>query len=250
MTASPKFHQRSLRRAGSPWHELTTRVRLPFRVESALDALGKDLSPDDFRKVYDAVKAIAGSRQVVINMLAIGQHLNRLRYQVEPECFCRFMTEVLPALGISRSTGYRWLGHAQKLAVCFRNPVIREYLTALTDGRGIIGQGYKPEHADHDRIVLTPAAERAIQKTGPAPTSVQNRTECALWVQAFLKEMGKARSQVRSPGPDLDKERNALVKRFDQFVSRYGLSFGEELCGRMDKILNERAEENGDHLAS
>ena len=217
---------------------------LSLTAETALAAFCQDLLAADLQNVKNAVREITGfQRQIITNMLAIGDQLNKLRSQLQPEIFCRFMTEMLPALGISRSTGYRWLSHADKLGSVFPNPVVRQYLTALTDGRGIIAHGQKHGKPDYAQIMLTPAAEIAIRSTAPAPQSAADRNECEQWVRQFVKAMGKARSRVRSRGSGFNKERDDLIERFGRFASRYGLSLAEELCGCMDKILNERAEE-------
>ena len=217
---------------------------LSLTAEVALEAFCRDLLATDLQNVKNAVREITGfQRQIITNMLAIGDQLNKLRSQLQPEIFCRFMTEMLPALGISRSTGYRWLSHADKLGAVFPNPVVRQYLTALTDGRGIIAHGQKHGKPDYAQIMLTPAAEMAIRTTAPAPESAADRSECELWVRQFVKAMGKARSRVRSRGPGFHRERDDLIERFGRFASRYGLAPAEELCGCMDKILNERAEE-------
>jgi hypothetical protein len=217
---------------------------LSLTAEVALEAFCRDLLATDLQNVKNAVREITGfQRQIITNMLAIGDQLNKLRSQLHPEIFCRFMTEMLPALGISRSTGYRWLSHADKLGAVFPNPVVRQYLTALTDGRGIIAHGHKHGKPDYAQITLTPAAEMAIRTTAPAPESATDRSECEQWVRQFVKAMGKARSRVRSRGSGFNKERDDLIERFDRFASRYGLALAEDLCGCMDKILNERAEE-------
>lgn len=216
---------------------------LSFTAEITLETFCRDLLTADLQNVKNAVKEITGfQRQIITNMLAIGDQLNKLRSQLQPEIFCRFMTEMLPALGISRSTGYRWLSHADKLGAVFPNPVVRQYLTALTDGRGIIAHGQKHGKPDYAQITLTPAAEMAIRTTAPAPQSAADRSECEQWVRQFVKAMGKARSRVRSRGTGFDRERDDLIERFGRFASRYGLSVAEELCGCMDKILNERVE--------
>jgi len=217
---------------------------LSFTAETALEAFCRDLLTADLQNVKNAVKEITGfQRQIITNMLAIGDQLNKLRSQLQPEIFCRFMTEMLPALGISRSTGYRWLSHADKLGAVFPNPVVRQYLTALTDGRGIIAHAQKHGKPDYAQVMLTRAAEMAIRTTAPAPESAADRSECEQWVRQFVKAMGKARSRVRSRGTGFDRERDDLIERFGRFASRYGLSMAEELCGCMDKILNERVEE-------
>lgn len=61
------------------------------------------------------MKEISQARQnIVVNVFAIGDSLNKLRFHLGSDKF-HFMRGVLPTLGISRSTGYRWLGLAERL---------------------------------------------------------------------------------------------------------------------------------------
>lgn len=210
----------------------------------------KLLSPSDSRYVQAAVTDIAElQRQMVINMLGIGERLSKLRSAIGPEKFYRFMSDVLPHSGISRSTGYRWMAIAEKLPFLFPNPAIRQHLMALTDGKGIVTGVEKDGKRDFSHVVLTPAAEAALKSLPPPPKEKQNSAESEHWVREFIRAMGKARSRERIPGRNLTKDRSVLIQRFNRFVSRYGLAAAEDLCGTMDKILTQVAVGN-EHYSS
>jgi hypothetical protein len=190
--------------------------------------------------VTAAVDEIARLRkQMVVNMLAIGEGLIKLRAAIGCEKFSGFMTEVLPALGISRSTGYRWMGFADKLVQVFPNPVVRQQLMVLTDGRGIISNSSR-EEGKHGlaKVVLTRAAEQALRTLPPLPTVEQAPSKSEQWVRQFLYATAKARALDRTPGRNIDKDQRLIVRRFNRFALHYGPSAAEDLCGRLDKILN------------
>jgi len=209
----------------------------------AVDTFCEELSPVNSQIIHDSVTEIAGlQQQIVINMLAIGNSLNRLRSGVGAETFCRFMTDVLPSLGISRSTGYRWLGFAEKLAPLFPNPLIRHHLMALTDGKGLIASLERDGNRDVSRVVLTAAAKAALKAVPPAP-KCKDSVECEQWVRQFIKAVGKARSEARSPQQNLPKDRARIIQHFNRFAVRYGLQAAEDLCGHMDKVLTKMTEE-------
>jgi len=201
----------------------------------------QQLSSCDSKSVQEAVEDIVVLRQqIVINMLRVGERLNRLRAAIGIENFCYFMKYVLPATGISRSTGYRWLGLAERLGSLFPNPSVRQHLMALTDGRGIITRAVDDEEEkDTYKAVLTPAAQAALNNLPPAPKKNGDNTESEAWVRQFIKEMGKARYLARTAPPDASRERIAMIRRFKRFTERYGLKAGEDLCGAMDKILTQ-----------
>src|ERR1051326_4086840 len=110
----------------------------------AVDSFCSALSSANSRIVRDAVEEIATlRREMAVNMLAVGDRLGKLRGEIGPERFSRFMVDVFPALGISRATGYRWLGFAEKLAPLFPNPLVRQHLMVLTNGKGLVANAKK-----------------------------------------------------------------------------------------------------------
>jgi hypothetical protein len=190
-------------------------------------------------------------RQIVINMLAIGDRLNKLRAEIGSHKFHQFMDDVLPLLGISRSTGYRWLGFAERLAPLFPNPLVRHHLMTLTDGKGIITRTRADDrHHGPGDVVLTAAATVALKNMPPPPKTERDSAKCEAWVRSFIKAVWKARSLARSGTSGRDqnviKERVAIIKRFKRFAGRFGLQTAEDLCGFLDKILTELAEEQVD----
>lgn len=222
-----------------------SRSKITVSLEATISTFCKELPTVSCRAVHHAVSEIGGlQRQIVINMLAIGDHLNKLRARIGSQKFHQFMSEVLPLLGISRSTGYRWLGFAEKLAPVFPNPLIRQHLMSLTDGKGIVARLEKKDAAKPDvqDVILTPAASAALKRLPPPPKSQHDSAKCEQWVRRFIKAVGKARSEARSAvGHNVMKDRVAIVRRFKRFASRYGLQTAEDLCGFLDKILTQIA---------
>jgi hypothetical protein len=207
--------------------------------DPAFDEFCKDLSPANCQAVTHAVDEIARLRkQMVVNMLAIGEGLIKLRAAVGCEKFSRFMTDVLPTLGISRSTGYRWMGFADKLVQVFPNPVVRQQLMLLTDGKGIVCNSREEGKHGLTKVVLTRAAEQALRTLPPLPTAQQAPSKSELWVRQFLYITAKSRALDRTPGRNIDKDQRLIVRRFNRFALHYGPSAAEDLCGRLDKILN------------
>ncbi len=229
--------------------------QLSQTLETAINSFCSELRPANFRAVHQAVLKIGGlQRQIVINMLAIGDHLSKLRTEIGPKKFNQFMSEVLPLLGISRSTGYRWLGFAENLPPLFPNPLIRQHLMTLTDGKGIITRSQQnPDDPDAYDVVLTVAAGAALKKVPPAPKDQQDSAKCEEWVRRFIKVMSQARTEARSSSPGtgsqkIAKERLAIIRRFKRFAGRYGVQTAEDLCGLLDKMLTSIAEEEESNL--
>lgn len=215
-----------------------------------IDDFCKELSPTSSRAVTVTVGEISRLRkQMVVNMFAIGESLLRLRDAIGSENFSQFMTAVLPPLGISRSTGYRWLGFADKLTQVFPNPLVRQHLMALTDGRGIVTNA--KENGDHGpaKVVLTRAAETALKTLPPLPENNLGRADSEEWVRQFLHATAKARALDRLPGRNLDKDQQMIVRRFSRFAFHYGPLAAEDLCGQLDKMLNRIVETRGPKCA-
>jgi hypothetical protein len=211
--------------------------------EPVFNEFCKYLSPQDCEVVTSTVNEIARLRkQMVANMLAIGEGLLKLRATIGSEKFSAFMTQILPTLGISRSTGYRWMGFADKLAHVFPNPIVRQQLMVLTDGKGIVSNAQKEGKRGPSKVVLTRAAEQALKVLPPLPNAKQSPSESEQWVRQFLCATAKARALDRTPGRNIDKDQQVIVRRFNRFALQYGPSAAEDLCGRLDKILNHIAD--------
>src|SRR6516162_1133656 len=91
-------------------------VQNPWVHQAELENFCSKLTSVNSRAVVSAVCEIVSLRQqMVVNILAVGERLSELRASLGPVQFSFFMRTILPRLGISRSTGYRWLGLAEKL---------------------------------------------------------------------------------------------------------------------------------------
>jgi len=197
------------------------------------------LSPDNCQAVTEAVDVIARLRKkMVVNMLAIGDDLIKLREAIGSEHFSRFMTDLLPTLGISRSTGYRWMGFADQLAQVFPDPTVRRHLMMLTDGRGIVSNSGKENKNGCAKVVLTRAAEAALKTLPPLPAASQTAQESEQWVRQFVHATARARALDRTPGRSFDHDQRMIIRKFNRFARHYGPSAAEDLCGQLDKMLN------------
>lgn len=222
---------------------ITAGQHLQLSFPATVQSFCRDLSRPISQTVLDTVSEISRLRQqMIVNMLAIGEHLSKLRSAVGAEKFSQFVREILPTLGVSRSTAYRWLSVAERLASIFPNPLIREQLMTLTDGRGIVASAGKGHQREFGEFVLTPAAEAALKTLPPAPTSKHGPADSEQWVRLFIKTTAKARAQVRVGGRNLAKDEGAIVRKFMRFAEYYGPVAAEDLCGQLDKALNRIVE--------
>lgn len=216
--------------------------RLKISYYVAVDQFCKNQPSVHAKAVTSTVAEITRLRQqMVVNILAIGHRLSELRNAIGCKRFSEFMKDVLPMIGISRSTGYRWLGLSEKLGLLFPNPLIREQLMLLTDGKGIvttIGNNDKKSL----KLVLTASAQEALKSLPPPPEAKRGQKESEQWVQQFVTITAKARSELRVPSGSLPKDREAITRRFIRFASLYGTQAAEDLCGDLDKTLNQIVE--------
>ncbi|HEV2961072.1 MAG TPA: hypothetical protein VG649_04540 [Candidatus Angelobacter sp.] len=209
-------------------------------VDAVIKDFCKDLSANDSHVVSSEIVEISGlKQQMVSNMLGIGECLGNVRRIVGLKKFNRFMSDVLPALGISRSTGYRWLGFAEGLAPLFPNPLLRKHLMVLTDGKGIVTYSERHGKRDSSEIVLTAAAQAALASLPPLQKNTRNSAECAEWARQFIKAMNKARSRSRTRGLLMAQDQETVIRLFKRFADRHGWEAAEELCGRLDKELDK-----------
>lgn len=216
------------------------------RLSSVVDEFCVGLSASDCRTVRSTVEEIARlQRQVAVNALAIGDSLCKLRTAIGSQEFHRFMRDVLPKFGVSRSTAYRWLGFTEKLPPLFPNPVVRQYLMAFTDGKGIVMSSKKEGETS---LHLTPAAERALRGLAPAPVGRTDVAAIEQWVRQFIKAIRKVRSEARTKRRSSGEARAAIIQIFSRFAERYGLQAAEDLCGDLDKVLTRLVEESGEKV--
>jgi hypothetical protein len=214
------------------------------RLVTVVDEFCASLSTSESRTVRNTVEEIGRlQRQVAVNALAIGDALYKLRTAIGSQEFHRFMREVLPKFGMSRSTAYRWLSFSERLVPLFPNPTVRQYLMAFTDGKGIV-IGAKSEGAGDVHLGLTPAAENALKSLPPPPTGKTEIAASEEWVRQFIRATRKARWEARSKRKGPAEARAAIIDMFIRFADRYGLQAAEDLCGDLDKTLTQLVDES------
>jgi hypothetical protein len=222
----------------------TNESKLQFKYRASLDRFCAHLGPGDADAITTALDEIMQLRRnMIVNALVIGKCLSGLRSKIGPRTFSQFMRQLLPNVGISRSTGYRWLAYAEGLAVIFPNPLIREGLMALTDGKGIVTTSRRGGYDGLPNLTLTLAAQAALKTVPPAPGLDCGREGSERWIRHFIEATAKARSDLRASRASLVKEQTALIERFKRFVACHGCRAGEDLCGALDKILNRLVED-------
>jgi hypothetical protein len=218
-------------------------------VKTIVDEFCRRLPSDECRIVRSTVEEIERlRRQITVNVLAIGDALQKLRSAIGSQEFHRFMRDVLPTFGLSRSTAYRWLSFIEKLPPLFPNPVVRHYLMAFTDGKGIVTSSKRQGLSDSSDLILTPAAEAALKRLPPVPPSRNNPAAAERWVRQFIKAIGTARSEARMKRRGPGETRAAIIQLFCGFARRYGLQAAEDLCGDLDKVLTQLVQETGEEM--
>ena len=192
-----------------------------------------DSAAQDVRAAVSFIHEVQA--KMVENVLAIGDKLKQLRLVLGADSFSTFVRTVLPKMGISKSTAYRWLGLADSFVGHFPNPAVRAALIAHTDGRGIIS-----EDKDKKTIALTPAFEAGMKLVGSAPTGTLNANEAEQYAIRLITASRKARTEARTGNGKHGAQAKAadrVYKLFSKFVGKYGTKAGESLVGRFDKLL-------------
>jgi hypothetical protein len=220
-------------KAGSGTGQILAKVTT---VSEYVSNFEKELEPTQRKAVSQAVTFISGiQQQMVSNALKIGERLNTLRSEIGEAHFSDFMSKVLPRLGISRSTGYRWAASAGMLEAHVPDSSVRLSLMASTNGQGIIiqeqGKNGKP-----GKWILAPAYQTAFKKAGPAPKD-SDATKIEQYVATVQAEAKKFRTNARTKGSAEGKDRARLVQYFQNFLKKYGSKATEDLLGKFDDAL-------------
>lgn len=188
--------------------------------------------------VKEAVAFISAAQQrMVENVMAIGERLNTLRTEIGADEFATFVKNVLPAMGISRSAGYRWMGISTNLRTTFPNPAVRAAIVAHTDGRGIIAAD------ETGKLELTPAFQTAIKKVGAVPTGSLNTEEAEQYTLRLISEANKARNEARhtTKAEARAKAYKRIEDAFSLYAEKYGIKFANELLNDLGEFLTTQA---------
>jgi hypothetical protein len=186
--------------------------------------------------VRDAQRNVADLwRQSADNALCIGYWLNTLHQLMDAEKFSAYTRVDLAALGISRSSAYRWMVLGKNLQRIFPNSALCDALVRLGDGRGIFAR-FRPQDNDKGKVApappatelegvaqgdnaennnnnedretdrkanlsqmpLTAAAREALAVLPAPPSPKDGYKETNDWARSFIKTMNQARARQRA----------------------------------------------------
>jgi hypothetical protein len=222
--------------------------------------------------VRDAQRNIADLwRQSADNALCIGYWLNTLHRWMDAEKFSAYTRDDLAALGISRSSAYRWMVLGKNLQRIFPNSALCDALVRLGDGRGIFAS-FRPldtgkaeaapapaatdlagaaqsnnvenRKADLSQMPLTAAAREALAVLPAPPSPREGYEETNDWARSFIKAMNQARARQRAEKCAARKtaatQGESLLKRLEDFAADFGAEAFENFRERMDRLFGPR----------
>jgi hypothetical protein len=217
--------------------------------ETVLDAIDVEIKAAPIIEEIDRLRD-----NIVGNTLHIGTRLKELRGVYGARRFSNFMRR-LPDYGISRSTGYRWMVLAEKLALLFPNSVVCNELMRMIDGRGILtgpGKDRKdPDAVDPAHTVLTPAAREALSALPPIPEQGAKEHESRQWAQKFIKAMNKSRArqraEERAARRNPEKEQEAILRKLERLAAGSAPEAVAQLRERIQRLFGAH---DGEHDAA
>jgi hypothetical protein len=226
--------------------------------------------------VRDAQRKVADLwRQSADNALCIGYWLNTLHQLMDAERFSAYTRDDLAALGISRSSAYRWMVLGKNLQRIFPNSALCDALVRLGDGRGIFAP-FRPQDKDNDKdkdkaapvpvatgldgvaqsnhaenrkadlsqMPLTAAAREALAILPAPPSPREGYEETNDWARSFIKAMNQARARQRAEKCAARKtaatQGESLLKRLEDFAADFGAEAFESFRERMDRLFGPR----------
>jgi hypothetical protein len=220
--------------------------------------------------VRDAQRNVADLwRQSADNSLRIGYWLNALRGWMDAEKFSAYTRDDLAALGISRSSAYRWMVLGKNLQRIFPNSALCDALVRLGDGRGIFApfrsldrdkaaiapaandlpgaaQSNNAENrkADLSQMPLTAAAREALAVLPAPPSGREGYKETNDWARSFIKAINQARARQRAEKCAARKtaatQEASLLKQLESFAADFGADQFENFRERMDRLFGPR----------
>jgi hypothetical protein len=185
------------------------------------------------------------------NSFEIGECLLFLHESLTSEEFSEYMSNDLTDLGISRSTGYRWLVLAAKLEDLFPNYLIVEALMRLTGGRGIFADFRLRDNApanvaepDPSETPLTTAAREALAGLRVPPQVEQCDEKAIEWVKSFIRAMNRIRARQRAEkcaaGKTAATQGESLLRKLKDFAADFGAEEFEKFREQMDRFFGPR----------
>jgi hypothetical protein len=249
--------------------------------DEPMDTIG-DLYGQELEQESDAVSEVVRDaqrnvadlwRQSADNALSIGYWLNTLHQLMDAERFSAYTRDDLAALGISRSSAYRWMVLGKNLQRVFPNSALCDALVRLGDGRGIFAP-FRPLDRDNDKdkvvpapaatgldgaaqsnhaenrkadlsqMPLTAAAREALSVLPAPPSPREGYEEANDWARSFIKAMNQARARQRAEKCAARKtaatQGESLLKRLEDFAADFGAEAFENFRERMDRFFGPR----------
>jgi hypothetical protein len=249
--------------------------------DEPMDTIG-DLYGQELEQESDAVSEVVRDaqrnvadlwRQSADNALSIGYWLNTLHQLMDAERFSAYTRDDLAALGISRSSAYRWMVLGKNLQRIFPNSALCDALVRLGDGRGIFAPFRPPDRnndrdkvapapaatgldggaqsnhaenrkADLSQMPLTAAAREALSVLPAPPSPREGYEEANDWARSFIKAMNQARARQRAEKCAARKtaatQGESLLKRLEDFAADFGAEAFENFRGQMDRFFGPR----------
>lgn len=187
----------------------------------------------DVRAAVDAIRA--EQVKMVEAAQAIGERLIAIRTKLGTDLWGTFVDTIVPRMGISRSSAFRWIGSAELVKAQLPNPTVRRALYLLTDGRNLTTTD------DKGKVVLTPAFQKAIKAVGAAPTGTLDDDKAEQYALRLKQELGKAGRNAVTNGEKQKKAAEIIKARFAAFLKSYGTDAAEKLLTALDNHLTQES---------
>lgn len=218
---------------GKSKHVDTPAVEKPRTFTQVLAQFVENI-PNELRKLTSETCELIHGEQVkmVESALAIGAKLREYRNIAGAEIFSTFSRTVLPAMGISQKTAYRYIGKAVALESAIGNKALRNALMLLanngdalvvednkTDDNGnITERGFKL--SDHVADAL-----KSVKRIPNKPSEIESLA------RNVLESANKARQQARTTGNGtrIEQRRKSLSKSVRGFFKSAAIGAGRKL---------------------
>lgn len=162
----------------------------PQNFAEALEAVLLDVPKAAQKTVRDATEYVAKSiRAHARNFLTMGTLCSEVRAGISKAAFSRWISEVLPRVGASSASIYRWMGEAETLKVSVPDENAREALVAVTGGRNLFSR-------EDGQFTLTGAFTSAL-RLHPVPKGATYEA-CLDWSRNVLVKIEQGTKGQRS----------------------------------------------------
>lgn len=169
--------------------------------------------------------------------LVIGERLGALQANIGADKFGTLATNVLPRMGISRSSAYLYIGKAREVRARVSSPLVRNALIMLTDGRGLTTTD------DNGKVTVTPEFEKALKTVNTTGiTNAEDAEKVAQQIANFIRHSKQGPDNLTKEQRK-ERQRKAaaekLLKGIQNYGKQYGLPAAEILIGQMDAWLTQ-----------